>query len=434
MTPARPVLTARPRLAWLEIIFVAVYLVMLSNGLLQRSVAGEQDIDGNAFLRLSWLPVYALTLALALTRLRAMLDLSRHLPILLALTALAAISFTWSIDPALSFRRGVSLAFNTLFALYLVVRFDWLDLLKLLGAVWLGLALLSLAAGLVSPDFGRHTDLHAGAWRGFWFEKNEMGGHMARAALLFGVLVLADSGRRRLWLVGLALSIALVVLSTSTTAMLGLLTALAVIAGGAWMQHSRIAGLILIWLGISALAAILAFIALAPDTFFGLFGKDATLTGRTDIWDALVDAIGARPWLGYGYGAFWAEESVPAHWVREAVDWDAPSAHNGWLEIALAVGLLGTGLFALSFILTLGRAVRLAVDHRFGLFALGLLVQFLLFAMSESILLQRNSLVWVTYIAVAALLAQGVGAHGRVAPASARGRRLVRSRLRSAEL
>src|SRR5205823_5558776 len=32
---------------------------------------------------------------------------------------------------------------------------------------------------------------------------------------------------------------------------------------------------------------------------------DPTFTGRDDIWQFAVDNINARPWLGYGFGAFW---------------------------------------------------------------------------------------------------------------------------------
>ena len=34
-------------------------------------------------------------------------------------------------------------------------------------------------------------------------------------------------------------------------------------------------------------------------------GKDATLTGRTDLWNVAITMIARRPWLGYGYGGFW---------------------------------------------------------------------------------------------------------------------------------
>ena len=40
-----------------------------------------------------------------------------------------------------------------------------------------------------------------------------------------------------------------------------------------------------------------------------LLGKDATLTGRTKIWDAIWRQIQERPWTGYGYSAVWDDKS-----------------------------------------------------------------------------------------------------------------------------
>ena len=42
----------------------------------------------------------------------------------------------------------------------------------------------------------------------------------------------------------------------------------------------------------------------AREQIFGLFGKDATLTGRTVIWRYAWRAIQEHPWAGYGPGGF----------------------------------------------------------------------------------------------------------------------------------
>ena len=47
--------------------------------------------------------------------------------------------------------------------------------------------------------------------------------------------------------------------------------------------------------------------------------------------------------LGYGYLAFWGLDSEPRYWLQKAVDWNAPSGHNGWLDLAISLGLVGGG-------------------------------------------------------------------------------------------
>jgi O-antigen ligase len=79
----------------------------------------------------------------------------------------------------------------------------------------------------------------------------------------------------------------------------------------------------------------------APGVLLSLIGRDPTFTGRTDIWDALLQAISHKPLLGYGYLAFWGLDSEPRYWLAQAVDWDAPSGHNGWLDLAISLGIVG---------------------------------------------------------------------------------------------
>ncbi len=389
-------------------------VVLFSEGLIQRLIAPEMSDDGNPILRVMWLPVYAIVMGLALSQWREILALVLRVPFLMILVALAAVSFVWSIDPGLSLRRGISVSMTTLFGLYLAARFSWIDLIRLMGAIWLCLALVSFCAGILTPGFARDYEIHIGAWRGFWFEKNTLGGHMSRAGFLLAFLALVDTRRRMVWLFGTGVATLLVLLSTSATALMGLMLGVGAVIAGAILQSGQLRAVALIWAGTALVAGLAGFILLWPEVFFELIGKDPSLTGRTDIWVALVDTIAARPWLGYGYGAFWNPVSEPAYWVRISVEWAAPTAHNGWLDIALSVGVTGVVLFAISFGATLLRAIRLGLQHRFAIFALGYLAQLGLFSFSESILLEQNSLVWVTYVALAALMARGVSETGRV--------------------
>ena len=60
---------------------------------------------------------------------------------------------------------------------------------------------------------------------------------------------------------------------------------------------------------------------IAPDFFFGLVGKDSSLTGRTPIWAAIMRQVALRPWEGFGYGAFWRSAPTgPAAWVAKEAD------------------------------------------------------------------------------------------------------------------
>jgi O-antigen ligase len=93
------------------------------------------------------------------------------------------------------------------------------------------------------------------------------------------------------------------------------------------------------------------------DDVLTLVGKDPTLTGRTELWQYALADIWQRPLLGWGYSAFWTPANEAAMEISLKLHWFVPQAHNGLLEILLAIGAAGAGYF----IFLLGRNVWLAI-------------------------------------------------------------------------
>ena len=89
-----------------------------------------------------------------------------------------------------------------------------------------------------------------------------------------------------------------------------------------------------------------------------LLGKDATLTGRTELWYFVNIFISQRPLLGWGFGAFWSQTNSAANEISMNLGWSIPEAHNGLLELLLEVGVIGTSLFALVFVSNIWIAIR----------------------------------------------------------------------------
>lgn len=404
-------MTAAPRITRLELVAAGVTLLMLAEAFVPRLLAPPStgipgDVPESTLLRFLWLPFYAL-IGLGLLAARDAWRAILRAPWLVALALLAIASTLWSIDPELSFRRGIAVLATTLMGVYLAARFDWLTALRLLAAVWLVLMLASLISGIAAPGFAVMSEIHPGAWMGGWGEKNALGGHAARASFLFAFLAWRDPAHRRAWVTGLLVALALVLLSRSATALLGAILGLGIIGAAWWMLKGPSFSLILLWASAIAAGAAILIYMLAPGLLLGLIGKDETLTGRTDIWVELVAAIEQKPALGYGYLAFWGLDSEPRYWLEKAVAWNAPSGHNGWLDLAISLGLVGVAIFAIDVALTLWRSASLSLRSPAGVFAIGFLAQFMLFAMSESIILAQNSILWATFAFVSAKLALG---------------------------
>jgi len=396
--------SAYNRVSRIEYVLLVLVLLVFSEGLLPRLLSSEDSVDGSPLLRLLWLPIYALAFAGLIWKARDVSRVCLRLPFLMALLALCALSFLWSIDPGLSMRRSFAIVMTTVAGLYIGTRYSWQTLLRAFALTWIIVGIVSLFTAVLVPSFGRMQEVHEGAWQGLYFEKNQLGGHMARAAVFAGFLTIMDQKYRWQWAGALLLSIALVLLSTSKSSLLGLAVGLGILVMALWMKQGLRIGLVTLWFSVCVGGFITAIVLFAPELVFGLLGRDATLTGRTDIWIALADNIEQKPWLGYGYGAFWAPDSAPGNWVRDALQWDAPTAHNGWFEVTIALGFVGLAFLTLDFLITVGRAILASVTTWTGVFALAFCVQFFLFSLSESASLQQNSIVWLIYVAIAAKL------------------------------
>jgi O-antigen ligase len=357
------------------------------------------------YARLAFIPVYAF-LAWTLWRDRAQaLATARAAPLLMALFALAAASALWSIDSGATLRRAVWLALTMSFSLYLAWRCQWRQLLEVIGAAFVVLIVGSLALGLFAPSVGRMTAEHPGAWSGLWTHKNTLGGVMALGVAVCAAAAVAAPARRMLWCAAALGAFALALLSTSKSALLASFVGLGVIGFCALVRRGPLHAVVAVS-GVLVVAIIsVGILTLAPDLVVSALGRDLTLTGRTDIWDAAAPAIAARPWLGYGYYAFWLADDGPAYWVRQAVRWDVASAHSSWLEIALGLGRIGVALFALQLAATLWRGARATMRPDAGLWAPAFLGAFALYTVSESHALEANNLFWTIYVAVAARLA-----------------------------
>ncbi|MBN8608412.1 MAG: O-antigen ligase family protein [Caulobacterales bacterium] len=401
--PAAPVPAAS--FARWEPIAAALCLAQFSEPLF-AAIAQSQGLDEPpGYARVFFLPVYAfLGWAIWRDRARAMAA-SAATPVLMALLAFVALSTLWSIDSGATLRRSVWLALNMGFGLYLAWRYDWRGMLNVLAGGFLVLVAGSFLTALVAPNVGRMTFEHPGAWSGLWTHKNTLGGIMALGVAICTAATIMTPERRKLW-IGTALgAFALVLLSTSKTALLASMLGLGVMAFGAVLrrgpQHAILAGAgVLVALIIGA-----GIVFLAPDLLVATLGRDLTLTGRTDIWSAAASAVAAKPWLGYGYYAFWLPDYGPAYWVRQAVMWEVASAHSSWLELALGLGRVGVALFALQLIATLRRGAGAMIRADAGLWAPAFLAAFALYTLSESHALQANNLFWTIYVAVAARLA-----------------------------
>ena len=82
-----------------------------------------------------------------------------------------------------------------------------------------------------------------------------------------------------------------------------------------------------------------------PEQFTALVGKDATLTGRVPIWIVLLNhSIPSSPIFGYGFNTYFVVSNPDYLRLVDIVGWPAPHAHNGYLNLAVELGIPGAVL------------------------------------------------------------------------------------------
>jgi O-antigen ligase len=264
------------------------------------------------------------------------------------------------------------------------------------------LAAASVVLALFIPSIGLEASAgHAGNWQGVFTQKNACGRAMifATAALLslrgadlarFGclllfTLVLVMSGSRGAWMIEGVLLVSYGLLrlaerlrsSGRTLLLIGSLVVIATATLSTWIYFPLIAGFL---------------------------NRDATLTGRTAIWQQVWIAVLKHPLLGYGYAAFWLGMKGESYNVILALRFVIFHAHNGLLEIWLELGATGILLFAMSYLRAwrklwpLLRSPKVANTY-WMVFVLLLTV---LYDLDENTLLTFNGLFWILYVATLA--------------------------------
>ncbi len=311
-------------------------------------------------LRDLFLPPAAGVLALMLVMGSALLAPRRvvmEFPIslsVLTLLGLSAASIYWTVDPVATsaVQRALLPATVAIIAAGgLLTLKDLTD--ALIWAIRLVL-FITVVALVLYPSARVHVGVESGAldgdyagWHGLFNHKNNMMEFVVLAIptiLIFhkpGIIKWATLG-----VIG--------VLTLGSDSATGLSAAFFVVVAYIWLQiyHNQsredVRNSTLLFL--TSVVGSLAMVSVALssiETLTSAYGKDTTFSGRTLIWEAVIDAIIRRPLFGHGYGGlFWRDAVSPeTAEIWRQVGFDASHAHNGALDLILQMGFVGFGVF-----------------------------------------------------------------------------------------
>jgi O-antigen ligase len=227
-------------------------------------------------------------------------------------------------------------------------------------AIAVGFVVALAWAGVIAlPGQAKHTDFdpfepeHAGSWRGHFDHKNVAGGMMA--VFTFCGVYLMRSGRPA---IGGMIAAAAFVFLYFTKSKTSLALTPAVIMVAFLMEFFRSRSIRLL-LGVGAILTMvtvtLGSVVFKPvDDLVQWLVPGTNFTGRVDIWKYGFEKLAERPWTGFGFEAFWLTPTTLFGESRQELAWSVDKivhGHNGYLDVALTMGLPGLALVAYVFML-----------------------------------------------------------------------------------
>ena len=258
------------------------------------------------------------------------------------------ISIVFSVDKVQSIKFVISLAAISLPVILYFYRYGTGALIDEMSRFIIILSIICLLYTILLPQYGIMSGKHAGAWRGVFAHKNASGPFFAISFyfLLYQLQKTENTYFFILTFLSAFICIGFVLLSKSSTAAICFLLVGMLYASMYLIYRFKYAAerLGLLFLTLSALIFVSFFGATHFERLlYDLTGKDATLSGRTEIWKPLLDLSYERPLHGYGIGM--PQRPAFMSRVHQYITFDAQSSHNSYLDLILGVGYPGALLF-----------------------------------------------------------------------------------------
>jgi exopolysaccharide production protein ExoQ len=299
------------------------------------------------------------------------------------------ISILWSENKLVTLNKSIVMALNLSF-LIIVTRFLSFDeVLEVICKSFIVVFIISIVLVIIDPTNSIEQTHHDSAWKGIFYQKNVLGRY-ASIGVVIGVFSSFYGRKRNLgkWL--LLFSIICLLGSQSKTSLLTCLIGVSIIICfrmQSFIKNKRVFG----WFVFSIILMLIGMVYLYVDEILLSLGKDLTLTGRTNVWPFVWNAISERQILGYGYNAFWSEQGS-GQLVKDNFFWSLNHAHNGFLEVSLDFGWLFTFLFTI-FILIKPVIQQMKVSHKSKFLLIPLLICIIFQNITQTSFLSTNNFI-----------------------------------------
>lgn len=277
--------------------------------------------------------------------------------IYLVIAVFTVVSMIATHSPKLQIITCIRFAVTLLFIIWICDMYSTVEILKFVCRAQMIYVILTLIFTVLRPGLAFNDISGEMSFVGLQTTKNPSATEMTIGIVMFLIYFKYQIRNQKLipkiYMAGLALQIVMLFMCNATGALIiELVVSVFVIYFVDRMGEQRRIPLAWMYLigSIGFLVLALTILPLFSD-LLELIGKDATLTGRTPLWEAIIEFMLDHKMLtGYGYAMFWRDGSA-VRTLHTSFDVNSfmgnmtSGAHNLLLELWLNVGLLGIGAF-----------------------------------------------------------------------------------------
>jgi exopolysaccharide production protein ExoQ len=263
-------------------------------------------------------------------------------------------SVFWSNTPLLTFKFSLVFLEISILAIYFGKQYSWKELYSFWRWINIIITFLCVYEAIKTSQE---------PWIGIIGHKNQFSFVMAQTAILWLMHAFYSRKQRNLSIGFVLLSLFALQKGGS-----GASKVLVVALTSLWGYLSFVKKLKVQWAFVSVILFMIVSICLTLIITENLkfivvdtLNRDMTLTGRTEFWPVIINKINQHPIFGYGMAGFWqpwrGADDPGGDIIVARTQFQPMHAHNGFLDLALDLGWVGLGLFALSFFTNVAKAV-----------------------------------------------------------------------------
>jgi len=325
---------------------------------------------------------------------------------LVAFCVLCLFSLLWSEEPGTVLKRWTRLAGDVIVILLILTEWDPEEtiyrIMRRMGILFLPLSVLLIR---FYDQLGRIYTLYGTQmWVGVADHKNSLGALCAFTGIVLVWRSLTQWPKVDWLNAGLVAVAGYLLLGSrsSTAAVVFVLGVVLLVVQSRIKKDVRklnraiITGLIVL-LVLQVIAVFFLNKSLAP-IFFSAAGRDSSLTGRVPLWQKLIEMGNRAPLWGRGFTSFWLNNDRVMEVWRTFTDTPL-TAHNGYIDIYLDMGMVGLLLFFLLLAQTYRSIMRSFEDSpKLGQLKIVLFAMVFFHNFTESTFAKPFAFLWLLFL------------------------------------